>query len=64
MLAGCATVRTVTVDSSEDVVRLGPDVRGHVYFYRNGQWQMTGDKIDLPEGWYAGPMKTTKKITP
>jgi hypothetical protein len=51
----------VTLDSNEDVVRLGSDVRGHVYFYRDGKWQLTGDKINLPEGWYAGPMKTKPK---
>lgn len=61
LLTGCATARTVTLDSNEDVVRLGPDVRGHVYFYSDGKWQLTGDKINLPEGWYAGPMKTKSK---
>lgn len=51
---GCATSRTVVIDATRDIVRLGPDVRGHVYVYRAGQWQLTGDKVTLPEGWYAG----------
>lgn len=54
--AGCATSRTVILDSQSDIVKLGPDVRGHVYYYRDGQWQLTGDKVTLPEGWGAGPM--------
>lgn len=53
-LNGCAT-RTVVIDSRADVVRLGPDVSGHVYLYQAGQWVKTGDKVKLPEGWFAGP---------
>lgn len=51
--SGCAT-KTVVIDSRADVVRLGPDVRGTVYVWQNGEWQKTG-KVTLPEGWYAGP---------
>lgn len=56
LLTGCATSRTVFLDSRSDIVRLGPDVRGHVYVHRDGKWVLTG-KVTLPEGWYAGPMK-------
>lgn len=52
---GCAA-RTVVIDSQSDVVRLGPDVRGRVYVWRDGGWQLSG-KVTLPEGWYAGPMQ-------
>ncbi len=49
----CAT-KTVVLDRSADVVRLGPDVRGKVYTWRAGAWTLSG-KVTLPEGWYAGP---------
>jgi hypothetical protein len=49
---GCAT-RTVVLDSQADVVRLGNDVRGDVYVWKQGTWQLSGI-VTLPEGWYAG----------
>jgi hypothetical protein len=45
----------VVIDSRADVVRLGPDVRGTVYVWRDGAWTKTG-KVKLPEGWFAGPL--------
>lgn len=51
--SGCAT-RTVVIDASHDVVRIGPGVKGKVYVWRDGAWTLTG-KVTLPEGWYAGP---------
>jgi hypothetical protein len=42
------------IDSASDVVRLGPNVTGKVYIWRDGAWQLT-KKTKLPEGWYAGP---------
>gem|GEM_PF-2905673 len=51
--AGCAT-RTVIIDSTQDVVRLGEDVRGHVYVWRPGGWERVGP-VKLPQGWWAGP---------
>lgn len=50
---GCAT-RTIVLDRNRDVIRLGPDVRGTVYVWRDGAWTLSG-KVTLPEGWYAGP---------
>jgi hypothetical protein len=54
LLTGCATNRTVLIDSQSDVVRLGPGVRGRVYVWQDGGWKLSG-KVTLPEGWYAGP---------
>jgi hypothetical protein len=58
-LLGCQTRTAVVIDSTRDVVRLGPDVRGKVYVWQNGQWQLTGKRVKLPEGWYAGPPPTS-----
>lgn len=52
--SGCATNRTVLIDAATDVVRIGPGMRGRVYVWRDGGWQLSG-KVTLPEGWYAGP---------
>jgi hypothetical protein len=52
----CGTTRVVFIHESKDVVRLGPDVRGKVYFYREGQWVLSKNKVTLPEGWYAGQL--------
>jgi hypothetical protein len=60
-VTGCATSRTVVLNPATDLVRLGPDVTGHVYFFRDGKWQLTGDRIRLPEGWYAGALPAPTK---
>ena len=51
--SSCGTTRVVFVDTSEAMVRIGPDVRGKVYFQRNGVWVLSKNKVKLPEGWYA-----------
>lgn len=51
----CVT-RVVVIDSNSDVIRIGKNVKGEVYIYRNNQWESVGKAI-IPEGWYAGPMK-------
>ena len=53
---GCGTTRVTFLDSSDDLVRLGPDVEGKVYFYKDGTWVLSKNKVRLPEGWYAGPL--------
>jgi len=46
----------VFIKTGNDVVRLGPDVRGKVYFRREGEWVLSKNKVLLPEGWYAGAL--------
>tara|TARA_R100000655_G_scaffold44273_1_gene80917 strand:+ start:18908 stop:19081 length:174 start_codon:yes stop_codon:yes gene_type:complete len=45
----------IFVDTTQDVVRLGEDVSGHI-FYRDGsgKWIRSNNKVKLPAGWYAG----------
>jgi hypothetical protein len=55
LLMGCST-KVLVIHSDSDLVRLGPDVSGHIYTRnRNGVWVKSGNKVLLPEGWYAGP---------
>ena len=51
LLPSCA--REVVAIQAKGVARLGPDVSGHVYFYTNGIWVLSKNKVHLPEGWYA-----------
>lgn len=52
----CGTTRVVFIKTSSDVVRLGPDVRGKVYFRQDGEWVLSKNTVKLPEGWYAGSL--------
>lgn len=55
---GCATnpdvVFVSALPDSTDLVRLGRDVRGHIFFRRDGKWIRSENKVLLPAGWYAG----------
>ena len=61
LASGCKSARVVFVDSSlesHDVVRLADDVKGHVYFPKEGGgWERSFNKVTLPEGWYALPVE-------
>lgn len=57
LTSGCSMFsnRVVFVDAKEDVVRLGEDVKGHVFFQNEkGEWIRSGNKVRIPAGWYAG----------
>jgi len=49
------------VDSDSELVRLGDNVKGHIYYYDNGEWIKSKNKVTLPEGWYAGGMPQKDK---
>jgi len=53
---GCGTTRVVFVKTDSDVVRIGPNVSGKVYFRKGGEWVLSKNKVKLPEGWYAGAL--------
>jgi hypothetical protein len=53
----CGSTRVVFIHQSSDVVRMGPEVRGKVYFLRDGKWVLSQNKVTLPEGWYAGALE-------
>ena len=65
MTTGCLNLglgggRVVFVDSDSEMVRLGPDVEGHIYYYDEGEWVRSKNKVKLPEGWYAGGVPSKK----
>jgi hypothetical protein len=49
---GCS--RTVLV-SEASPVRVGPDVKGKVYALVGGEWTLSPNRVELPEGWYLVP---------
>ena len=44
----------IFVDTTQDVIRLGDDVTGHVYYQKDGRWIKSANKVKIPPGWYAG----------
>ena len=53
---GCGTTRVVFVKTDSDVIRIGPNVTGKIYFRKGGEWILSKNKVKLPEGWYAGAL--------
>jgi hypothetical protein len=64
-MTGCAstseTKSLVFVDQGPNtLLRLGPNVEGQVYFWNGKEWELTGKKVKLPEGWLTGPPPVDK----
>ena len=55
---GCLTSgkRVVFIPTSDTLVRIGPDVKGRVYYWSGKEWELTRNRVTLPEGWLAGPL--------
>lgn len=51
--ASKSDARRVVFVSPGQVVRIGPDVKGHVYYFVDSQWTLSAEPVKLPEGWYA-----------
>jgi len=56
--SGCLTrsKRVVFIEPTDTLVRMGPDVRGHVYYWTGEGWELSHNKVEIPEGWVAGPV--------
>lgn len=53
----CATAcgpRTILVRESSPI-RIGPDVKGYVYVRENGEWTLSSNRVEIPEGYYLVP---------
>lgn len=51
--SGCAS-RTVLVSESSPT-RAGPSFKGRVYTLVDGEWRLSSDPVEIPEGWYMVP---------
>lgn len=50
--SGCT--RTVLVQEGSPL-RIGPNNATHVYARVDGEWQLSPNKVEIPEGWYLVP---------
>ena len=51
---GCSPNRTVFVPEASPM-RVGPRASMRVWMRLDGAWTLSGNKIDIPEGWYLVP---------
>jgi hypothetical protein len=51
-LSGCAGPRVVFLPASEAPVRAGPGMRGRVWVWNGTQWELSANRVDVPEGFY------------
>lgn len=60
---GCASLsggqRVVIVQESDALFKIGPDVRGRLYFWNGKEWELSNNEVKLPEGWLTGPLNST-----
>lgn len=57
-LTGCLTSgkKVVFIQPSDLLVRTGPNVTGRVYYWTGTEWELSKNKVTLPEGWLMGPL--------
>ena len=55
---GCLTSgkKAVFIQPSDNLVRTGPNVTGRVYYWNGTEWELSKNKVTLPEGWLMGPL--------
>ena len=64
LLVGCSGPRVVFVPSADAPVRAGPGVRGRVYVWTGATWELSRNRVPIPEGlyiWDAGDPAPGKK---
>jgi len=52
---GCGGTRVLLPESG--VVRAGPDVRGRVYQWTGTEWELSRNRVQVPEGWWMGAVE-------
>ena len=53
-MTGCGTTEAIII-SSDDIIRTGSDVEGHVYAWDGDKWIKSDNKVKIPEGMYIVP---------
>lgn len=53
-LSGCGGSKVVFIDSQSQIFRVGPNVIGKVYHWNGEEWQLSGNKVEYPEGHFVG----------
>lgn len=60
--SGCGSRAVFIPDQSP--VRLGPAIRGRVWMLVDGQWALSANSIELPEGMYIVPPRFVEEHGP
>ena len=63
VMLGCGGRKVVLVPESTGLVRLGSDVKGHIYHWNASDWELSAIAVSLPEGWYAGSLPSRDNST-
>lgn len=60
--AGCAMLsgRETTLVPPGSVLKTGPGLTGRVYVRTAGEWVLSEDRVEIPEGWYLVPPETAR----
>ena len=53
---GCGGTK-VLLNQSGALVRAGPDMKGKVYQWDGETWVLSSNCVQIPEGWYIGPIE-------
>ena len=55
-LTACGSTKVVFVGSerTNDLIRVGPDVKGKAYVWDGKDWILSKNKIEYPEGAFVG----------
>ena len=56
-LSGCGNTRVVFVDSQTQLLRVGPKVKGKVYYWNGEEWELSANKVEYPEGHHMGALE-------
>lgn len=60
VFVGCSPRAVLVPESSP--VRIGPNISGRVYVLTpEGDWQLSGNRVEIPEGWYLVPPSFVEK---
>ena len=63
LLIGCGSTRVVFVNSQEknDLIRVGPGVKGKADVWDGTDWLLSKNKIEYPEGAFIGILNEGKE---
>ena len=64
-MIACGSTRVVFVGSEKtnDLIRVGPDVKGKAYVWDGSEWILSKNKIEFPEGAFVGFLDDGKEST-
>lgn len=59
--SGCG--RTVLVPESSPF-RIGPGTKARIYAMTDGEWTLSSNSVEIPEGWYCVPPSFVEEEAP